>query len=342
MRYLRNWRNMENKCGYEVEIPIFLENGIPKIRGIYGIQNGNKIFYEDSLSYGEKRKTSSNYKYYDFEQEIDSPQLIESMKKFALEYDFSSVSDEGEAIILEFVVDFKEEFYFKGLYMESEINFNSARSEFGKYFVTTPKQSFEYVELLLDVVSQTDEENWDYFSEDLLNLTKDFLEYGYYSRVLMIRQHKDNKTISVPVGYIQVRLLKDTAPNLLYKDLYNKAGLSGVDLWEKANHIREGNPIYIDVIAIKKKYQNNRNILKMVPEALQSIISEIKETVVQPFDIYAVGVTDEGRKMCRALKMLQISDVVRRKGEISHTRTLFKSNLGDFEKNLNKIMRKNI
>jgi hypothetical protein len=45
---------MKNYNGFEVEIPIFVENGFPQIGKVFGIQKENKIFHEQSFSYEEK------------------------------------------------------------------------------------------------------------------------------------------------------------------------------------------------------------------------------------------------------------------------------------------------
>lgn len=326
---------MKNKYGYEIEIPILLDNGIPKIEEIYGIQDKNIIFFEQPLTYEEKRKNSQNYSYYNFEKEIEDTQLIEDIKLFILNYDFRQLLLKEEALVLEFVVDFKHNFYFKGFYPVNETYSNFNRSKLGKYFINCPKQCLEYAELLQDVVSQTDNENWDYFSEDSSALAKDFLDYGYFSRVIMMRDYKNN--IDIPVGYVQFRILKNTAPQLLYKDLYHHVGLSGSKLWEKANQLKAGLPIYVDVIAVKKEYQHNLSILKLIPEAIQDVIEEIHEITQGVFDIYAVGVTDEGRKMCEILEMTQLSEVTRTEDNVKHTRTLFRSEYIDFTKRLKKI-----
>lgn len=326
---------MENKSGFEIEIPILLKNGIPKIVGIYGIQNKHIIFFEQTLTHEEKRMSSQNYKYYNFENEIEDTQLIKNLKTFVLDYDFTQLSFQDEALILEFVVDFKHNFYFKGSYLMNDIYYNSARSLFGKYFINSPKHCLEYVELLQNVVTQTDNENWDYFSENLSVLAKVFLDYGYFSRVIMMRDYENN--IEIPVGYVQLRILKNTAPQLLYKDFYHHAGLSGSNLWEKSNQLKAGLPIYVDVIAVKKEYQHNLSILKLVPEAIQNIIEEIHEITQEMFDIYAVGVTNEGRKMCEILGMTQLSEITRTENNIKHTRTLFRSEYLDFTKRLKKI-----
>ena len=47
-------RTMKNYNGFEVEIPIFVENGFPQIGKVFGIQKENKIFHEQSFSYEEK------------------------------------------------------------------------------------------------------------------------------------------------------------------------------------------------------------------------------------------------------------------------------------------------
>ena len=346
---------MVKNAGFEVEIPIFWENEVPKMGGIYGIENEkHEIFIEQSLSHEDKKKNALNYKYYDFEEEIDCPSLIKALNEFISNYDFKQFKIKNKAIILEFTVDFKLNFYFKGSYLEKEHYYDSARYDYdvknlgkkhmstypniSKYFVTSPKKNINYAELLVDVVNQTDNENWAYFSEELSVLAKDFLDYGYFSRVLMMRDYRNN--IEIPVGYVQLRILKNTAPQLLYKDFYHHVGLSSIDLWEKHNQIKAGSPIYVDVIAVKKEYQRNLSILKLVPKAIKDIIEEINNITEEPFDIYAVGVTNEGRKMCQMLGMDKISEIVRMEDDTTHTRTLFSSGYFGFVKQLEKVTRR--
>jgi hypothetical protein len=301
-----------------------------------------------------KKKNARDYDYYDFENEIENPLLIKDMKKFAEEYGFRGALTKDKAIILEFVVDFRRNFYFKGSYVEGEIYYNSARYARNKmllgkehiiehskntdsYFVVSPTDRIDYAELLLDVVSQTDKENWAYFSEDTATLAKDFLYYGDFSRVLMFKDPERNS--ETPVGYVQVRVLKNTTPNLLYKDIYHQVGLKGCELWEENAQLKAGSPLYVDVIAVKQEFQHNRNILKLIPGAMKDIIAEIHNTTHSPFDIYGVGVTAEGRKMCRMLGMQQVSEVVRTDCQSGQARTLFRAEYHDFTTRLEKMTR---
>lgn len=203
------------------------------------------------------------------------------------------------------------------------------------YWLASPEERIDFAELLFDVASQTDEENWDYFREDEYTHARDFLNYGYYSRVIMAKAPGEKQ--SAPVGYIQVRVLKEAAPQLLYKDFYHKAGLSSVDLWEKCDRLKEGSPVYIDVIAIKKEYQNNKAILNLICQAMMDILWDMFLIEKGPYDIFAVGVTDKGRKMCHLLGMEKLSEVERGKGLNLHTRTLFRSDVNSFEKHLVKL-----
>jgi hypothetical protein len=195
--------------------------------------------------------------------------------------------------------------------------------------------AINYAELMLDVVNQTDQENWSYFSEDNTQLATDFLDYGAFSRVI-ISSENGNDTA---VAYIQLRLLKKQSPQLLYKDLYHLAGLDGIDLWEKSKYSREDLPIYIDVIAVKKEYQNHLELVKLIPIALFGIIKEINESISGSAKgtVFAVGVTEQGRKMCQMLKMGKCSEVNRIEDGQSHVRTLYQSNRADFEAILNKL-----
>lgn len=338
---------------FEIEIPIFWKNEVPKMGGIYGIENEkHEIFIEQSLSHEDKRKNALSYKYYDFEEEIDCPSLIKDLKEFVSNYDFKRIEMKKKAIILEFTVDFKMNFYFKGSYLEKENYYDSARYAYdvkilgkkqrtiypniAKYFVTSPKERINYAELLINVVNQTDSENWAYFSEALSVLAKSFLDYGYFSRVLMMRDYEND--VEIPVGYVQLRILKNTAPQLLYKDFYHHAGLDSTDLWEKNNQLKAGSPIYVDVIAVKQEYQSKLNILKLVPKAIKDIIDEINNITEEPFDIFAVGVTNKGRKMCQMLRMNQLSEVIRMEDNVKHTRTLFVSDYSNFKKRLEKLI----
>lgn len=194
-----------------------------------------------------------------------------------------------------------------------------------QYNILSPDKALNYAELLMDVVSKTDQENWDYFSEDALVLAKDFLEYGYFSRVITVHNNETNDDIAI--GYVQLRILKKTAPQLLYKDLYHTAGLSGMDLWEKSDNLKTGMPVYVDVIAIKKSYQNNLKVLTLVAKALQELFTEIGSLSASTFDIYAVGVTDAGCKMCKLMKMTPVSTKLRREGANEHVRVLYKSSV---------------
>ncbi|USI66498.1 MULTISPECIES: hypothetical protein [Lactococcus] len=203
------------------------------------------------------------------------------------------------------------------------------------YSIASPAERIDYAELLFDVTRQTDEENWEYFREEEYIQARDFLNYGYYSRVIMARAPGEKH--GVPVGYIQVRILKAAAPQLLYKDFYHKAGLSSVDLWEKCEHLKEGSPVYIDVIAVKRKYQNNKAILNLIHQAMVDILRDIFLIEKSSFNIFAVGVTNKGRKMCQLLGMEKLSEVERGEGINLHTRTLFSSNINSFEKQLVKL-----
>ncbi|MGY3712045.1 hypothetical protein [Lactococcus petauri] len=207
------------------------------------------------------------------------------------------------------------------------------------YSIASPAECIDYAELLFDVARQTDEENWEYFREEEYIHARDFLNYGYYSRIIMARAPGEKH--GVPVGYIQVRILKAAAPQLLYKDFYHKVGLSSVDLWEKCDHFKEGSPVYIDVIAVKRKYQNNKAILNLIHQATVDILRDIFLIEKDSFNIFAVGVTNKGRKMCQLLGMEKLSEVERGEGLNLHTRTLFRSNINTFEKQLVKFSPKN-
>lgn len=347
-------RTMENRFVYEVEIPLFWRESFPQMGGIYGIENEkHEIFLEHALSHDDKKQNILNYRYYDFEEEIDCPGLIKALKYFVSNYDFKHAETKEVSTILEFTVDFKNNYYFKGTYQEGENDYDSARyhcervtlgkknmlkaSENLKYFIQGPNGYINYAEILFDVVNQTDHENWQYFSEESSALAKDFLDYGYFSRVLMMRDRNKNKVL--PVGYVQVRVLKKTAPQLLYKDLYHQVGLKGCELWEENAQLKAGSPLYVDVIAVKQEFQQNRNILKLIPGAMKDIIAEIHNTTHSPFDIYGVGVTAEGRKMCRMLGMQQVSEVVRTDCQSGQARTLFRAEYHDFTTRLEKMTR---
>ena len=231
----------------------------------------------------------------------------------------------------------------KGRWINS--NFDSFISQRHKeltqtsYWIASPEDRIDFAELLFDIASQTDEENWDYFSEEENIHARDFLNYGYYSRVIMVRL--PGEEYGVPVGYIQLRILKAAAPQLLYKDFYHKAGLSSVDLWEKCDHLKEGSPVYIDVVAVKRKYQNNKVILNLIHQATVDILRDIFLKEKGSFNIFAVGVTDKGRKMCQLLGMEKLSEVERGEGLNLHTRTLFRSDINSFEKQLVKLRTQN-
>ena len=196
--------------------------------------------------------------------------------------------------------------------------------------------ALNYAEFMLDVVNQTDQENWDYFSEDNVQLATEFLDYGAFSRVITVAENSKK----VAVAYIQVRLLKEQSPQLLYKDLYHLAGLDGIDLWEKSKYSFKDLPIYVDVIAVKKEYQNHLELVGLIPRALLAIIEDIDDNISDKAKgaIFAVGVTKQGRKMCQMLKMGKCSEVERTEDGHSHIRTLYQSNRADFENNLNKVV----
>lgn len=231
----------------------------------------------------------------------------------------------------------------KGLWIKS--NFDSFISQRHKeltktsYSIASPEDRIDFAELLFDIANQTDEENWDYFKENEYTHARDFLNYGYYSRVIMAKAPGEKQ--SVPVGYIQVRILKEAAPQLLYKDFYHKACLSSDDLWEKCDHLKEGSPVYIDVIAIKREYQNNKAILNLICQAMIDILRNIFLIEKVSFNIFAVGVTDKGRKMCQLLGMEKLSEVERGEDLNLHTRTLFRLDINSFEKQLLKFRPKN-
>gem|GEM_PF-4275062 len=206
------------------------------------------------------------------------------------------------------------------------------------YFVALPSERIDYAALLLGVVKQTDHENWAYFGEESSALAKDFLDYGYFSRLLMAKHPETFEEI--PAGYVQLRILKKTAPQLLFNDFYHHAGLEGMDLWKKTSQLTPGLPVYIDVVAVKQDYQKNNRLLKLVPEAIQDAIEEITERTKSTFDIYAVGVTDGSRKMCRMLGMTQLSEVTRNEADLTHIRTLFHSNALRYKEGLKKMIHK--
>lgn len=201
-----------------------------------------------------------------------------------------------------------------------------------------------YAELLMNVVTATDDENWSYFSDVKKDLALDFLQNGNLSRVIVrdrtIGQGRFEDVQTEPVAYVQCRLLKPNASHLLVNDIYSKLGLHGSDLWlQDIKNVSNDTPFYIDVVAVKKEYQNNRKILQKVIRAIDDIVSCLPE---KPTKAYAVGVTELGRKMCEMFSgssskyySSRVSTAERtlenKHGELeTHTRALYEFKMDSF------------
>ncbi|GAB2022846.1 hypothetical protein RyT2_19200 [Pseudolactococcus yaeyamensis] len=194
-------------------------------------------------------------------------------------------------------------------------------------------ESLDYAKFMFDVVNQTDQENWDYFSSSPNEMARDFLQYGHLSRVIVEKDAVTGEKSAA--AYIQVRILKPTAATLLYEDLYHQVGLNFSDLQEATDSRNEHHSIYIDVIAIKKHYQNRLEILKLIPQALKDIF-EVND-LHRVSTIFAVGVTDRGRKMCQKMGLYERSEVWRGNDDNRHKRTLFSQETFWFWRNFEKI-----
>ena len=269
--------------------------------------------------------------FYDFVKEFDNKKVVENVKQIAFNL-VNCMTEEGDVNIY-LIVDFFNQIHFKKVE-----KVNSKKVDRSSRFKIVDPTQINYAELMLDVVNQTDKENWDYFSEDNSQIANEFLEYGKFSRVITKKANGEE----IAVAYVQIRLLKEQAPQLLYKDFYHLAGLDGVNLWEKSRNSSRDLPVYIDVIAIKKEYQNQLDLLKLVPQALNEIVEDIDVSIqdVAAGKIFAVGVTKQGRKMCNLLKMNKCSEVERIESGISHTRTLYYSERNAFKNNLKSITKK--
>jgi hypothetical protein len=269
--------------------------------------------------------------FYDFEKEFINEKVIEDIKEISLK--LVNRLNVPKSVNLFLIVDFFNHVHVKTIEVINSTDINTL----GSFHICDPTK-LNYAELMFEVVKQTDQENWDYFSEENTQIATEFLDYGQYSRVI----YKTVQGKDIAIAYIQLRLLKQQSPQLLYKDLYHLAGLNGKDLWEKSTNSSRDLPVYVDVIAIKKEYQNQREVLKLVPEALSEILDDIDVSIqdVANGKIFAVGVTNGGRKMCNMLKMNKCSEVERVESGIPHTRTLYYSERNEFKKILKSIMKK--
>lgn len=267
---------------------------------------------------------------YDFAKYFDNKNVVENVKQMAFNLAYC-VTEVGDVNIY-LIVDFCNKIHFR----KAE-KVNSKKIDRLSRFKIIEPTKLDYAELMIEVVNQTDKENWDYFSEGNSQIANEFLDYGKFSRIIT----KNENGKEIPVGYVQLRVLKELSPQLLYKDLYHLAGLDGVNLWEKNENSSRDLPVYVDVIAIKKEYQNQLDLLRLIPQALSEIIDSIDSTIPPTASgkIYAVGVTEQGRKMCQMLKMEEISEVERVESDIIHVRTLYSSEREDFKTRLNLLMK---
>lgn len=176
-----------------------------------------------------------------------------------------------------------------------------------KYKILSPKRPFElvdvdgetYFDFLVDAIKKTDEENWEYFLESEKDIAKNYLSNGDLSRVIVSDvkhgQGKYDWHVYKAVAYIQLQVLKPMAPALLFKDQYHNLGIPSKSLFLNSSEIKKNTPLYINVVAAKEEYQNSTKLLRTLVRALDDILQSIPE---MPSEIYAVGVTDAGRKMC--------------------------------------------
>ncbi|QDK70766.1 hypothetical protein [Lactococcus protaetiae] len=306
----------------------------------YEIDGINGYLVKASFKYIESQRIyklleltgiSKDEEFYDFIKEFDNKKVVENVKQVA--FNLVNCMTGGGDVNIYLIVDFFNQIHFKKVE-----KVNSKKVDPSSRFKIVELTQINYAELMLDVVNQTDQENWDYFSEDDGQLANEFLDYGKFSRVIT----KNEYGKEIAVGYVQVRLLKEQAPQLLYKDFYHLAGLGGINLWEKSKNSSRDLPIYIDVIAIKKQYQNQLDLLKLVPQALSEIVEDIDLTIpdIAFGKVFAVGVTKQGRKMCNLLKMDKCSEVERVESGITHIRTLYCSERSTFKNNLKSITKK--
>ncbi|MDG4982858.1 hypothetical protein OGZ51_01670 [Lactococcus lactis] len=307
----------------------------------YEIDGYNGYLVKASFKYIEKQKiykllgvtgiAKDEEEFYDFEKEYHDKKVVENVKHLA--FNLANCVTGGVDVNVYLIVDFFNQIHFSKVETVESKNVDGSNR-----FKIVESTQINYAELMLDVVNQTDKENWDYFSEDNSQVANEFLDYGKFSRVIT----KNENGREIAVAYVQVRLLKEQAPQLLYNDFYHLAGLDGVNLWEKSKNSSRDLPVYIDVIAIKKEYQNQLDLLKLVPQALNEIVEDIDVSIqdIATGKIFAVGVTKQGRKMCNLLKMDKCSEVERIESGITHTRTLYYSERNTFKNNLESIMKK--
>lgn len=106
--------------------------------------------------------------------------------------------------------------------------------------------------------------------------------------------------------------------------------------------------MYINVVAVKGEYQNDINVLRTLVKAVKDMLENLEEL---PDEVYAVGVTDLGRKMCSIISNQSklsrdhhLVSVANRTevlhGEtVSHERALYKFDTDYFISRINSICR---
>lgn len=194
---------------------------------------------------------------------------------------------------------------------------------------------------LLEVVQQTDKENWSWFTEeDSKGLAIDFLDFGNFSKVIYLDKN--------PIAFIQLYLLKPNAPTLLKNDTYKKLGLSLEDLKAKdyfEHSIKDFSKfhLYVNVVAVKQEYKGSIKLLFSLLEAIEQIIQENFEHKERPEYIFATGVSSAGNKMCRLAGMEELSvsecEYVFNNQHIKHKRTLYFTDTTNLLFSLNKLKR---
>jgi hypothetical protein len=198
-----------------------------------------------------------------------------------------------------------------------------------------------YLDMLTNIIQTTELENWAYFLEDDRAIALNFLREGLLSRVLSVSI--DQSSTTTPIGYIQLQVQRPGAQFLLAGDKYHDLGISSSELYLGFDEVKEGTPLYISVVAVKKEFQNHLSILFKLIECVEEIVQQLP---ILPSDIYATAVTKDGQRMCQLFSehkepLSSTTRVVCFEGiEYEHSRTLYQFESKSFLEKVQRIKRK--
>lgn len=204
-----------------------------------------------------------------------------------------------------------------------------------------------YFEKFKEIVKITDAENWEYYSENEREMTLSFLHNGSLSRIVdSCEDFGDGRasgTKHEPVAYVQMKVLNPLAVPLLEDDRYHDLGMSSKDLFLKSSEITKDTPLYVDVVAVKEEYKNKLQLLFQLALAVKEIIDSID---VMPNEVYAVGVTEEGRHLCKLfggrepITTTKRSEINGEGNTCTHERALYEMNSDFLTKKLDKLAKR--